>query len=80
MAFAAIGASELLIVEPRHSRARQLLADTIVASGPIGDDPSWPTGQIRVPEFVPTHIPDSVRRVLVDIALTSEEGGPPLEP
>jgi acetylornithine deacetylase/succinyl-diaminopimelate desuccinylase-like protein len=39
-----------------------------------------PTGQIRVPEFVPTHIPESVRRVLADIEMTSDEGGPPLEP
>jgi acetylornithine deacetylase/succinyl-diaminopimelate desuccinylase-like protein len=39
-----------------------------------------PTGQIRVPEFVPSHIPDSVKRVLADIAVTSDEGGPPLEP
>jgi acetylornithine deacetylase/succinyl-diaminopimelate desuccinylase-like protein len=39
-----------------------------------------PTGQIRVPEFVPTHIPESVKRVLADIEVTSDEGGPPLEP
>ena len=39
-----------------------------------------PTGQIRVPEFVPTHIPEAVRRVLADIEVTSDEGGPPLEP
>jgi acetylornithine deacetylase/succinyl-diaminopimelate desuccinylase-like protein len=39
-----------------------------------------PTGQIRVPEFVPDGIPDSVRRALADIAVTSDEGGPPLEP
>jgi acetylornithine deacetylase/succinyl-diaminopimelate desuccinylase-like protein len=39
-----------------------------------------PTGQIRVPEFVPTHIPDSVKRVLAQLEVTSDEGGPPLEP
>ncbi|MGL4242883.1 MAG: M20 family metallopeptidase [Beijerinckiaceae bacterium] len=39
-----------------------------------------PTGQIRVPEFVPREIPASVRRVLADIEVTSDEGGPPLEP
>jgi acetylornithine deacetylase/succinyl-diaminopimelate desuccinylase-like protein len=38
-----------------------------------------PTGQIRVPEFVPTHIPEAVRRALADIEITSNEGGPPLE-
>ena len=39
-----------------------------------------PTGQIRVPEFVPPDIPDSVRRVLADIEVTSTDGGPALEP
>lgn len=39
-----------------------------------------PTGQIRIPEFVPQSIPDSVRRALSDIEVTSNEGGPPLEP
>ena len=39
-----------------------------------------PTGQIRVPEFVPSHIPESVRQALADITVTSDEGGPPLEP
>ena len=39
-----------------------------------------PTGQIRIPEFVPHEIPDSVRRALADIEVTSNEGGPPLEP
>jgi acetylornithine deacetylase/succinyl-diaminopimelate desuccinylase-like protein len=38
------------------------------------------TGQIRVPEFVPEEIPASVRRVLADIEVTSNEGGPALEP
>ncbi len=48
MAFAALGASELLVVEPGHSLARLLLADTIVAIGPIGDDPHWPWPEQRV--------------------------------
>jgi acetylornithine deacetylase/succinyl-diaminopimelate desuccinylase-like protein len=39
-----------------------------------------PTGQIRVPDFVPRGIPASVRRVLAEIDVTSDEGGPPLEP
>jgi acetylornithine deacetylase/succinyl-diaminopimelate desuccinylase-like protein len=39
-----------------------------------------PTGQIRVPEFVPSHIPDSVKRALADIEVTSNDGGPLLEP
>ena len=39
-----------------------------------------PTGQIRVPDFVPSAIPDSVKRVLRDIEVTSNDGGPALEP
>jgi acetylornithine deacetylase/succinyl-diaminopimelate desuccinylase-like protein len=39
-----------------------------------------PTGQIRVPEFVPSHIPDNVRTALSDIEVTSNDGGPALEP
>ncbi len=39
-----------------------------------------PTGQIRVPEFVPSEIPASVRKALADIEVTSNDGGPALEP
>ena len=39
-----------------------------------------PTGQIRVPEFVPSHIPESVKRALQDVEVTSNDGGPALEP
>ncbi|MGL4636214.1 MAG: M20 family metallopeptidase [Beijerinckiaceae bacterium] len=39
-----------------------------------------PTGQIRVPEFVPEEIPASVRKALADIEVTSNDGGPALEP
>lgn len=39
-----------------------------------------PTGQIRIPAFVPEEIPASVRRVLADVEVTSNEGGPRLEP
>jgi acetylornithine deacetylase/succinyl-diaminopimelate desuccinylase-like protein len=39
-----------------------------------------PTGQIRVPGFVPTEIPAAVKRALADIEVTSTDGGPALEP
>jgi hypothetical protein len=48
MAFAAVGAAELLAVEPRHSRARQLLADAVVVIGPIPGDRSWPWPEQRM--------------------------------
>lgn len=39
-----------------------------------------PNGQIRVPELVPKEIPPGVKRVLADVEVTSEDGGPALEP
>lgn len=39
-----------------------------------------PTGQIRVPDFVPAEIPAPVRRALADIEVVSIDGGPALEP
>lgn len=48
MAFAALGAAEMLAVQPRHSRAQRLLADSVVAIGPLSDDPSWPWPEDRL--------------------------------
>jgi hypothetical protein len=48
MAFAAIGAAELLAADPHHARARHLLADAVVAIGPLGTDPSWPWPEPRL--------------------------------
>jgi acetylornithine deacetylase/succinyl-diaminopimelate desuccinylase-like protein len=39
-----------------------------------------PTGQIRIPEWVPTHIPDSVRRALADCEVDGGPGGPTIDP
>jgi hypothetical protein len=48
MAFAAVGAGELLAVQPRHFEARRLLADAIDVVGLIGDDPVWPWPEERL--------------------------------
>ena len=48
MSFAAIGAAELLATHPHDVRARQLLSDTVVAIGPLGDDPTWPWPEPRL--------------------------------
>jgi hypothetical protein len=48
MAFAALGAGELLAVEPRHDRARQLLADTVTSIGRVCDDPQWRWPEARL--------------------------------
>ncbi len=39
-----------------------------------------PTGQVRVPEWVPREIPDSVRRSLADCAVRAEPGDPAIDP
>ena len=42
MAFAALGAAEVLQADPRHYGARALLQDAIDAIGRPTDDPAWP--------------------------------------
>jgi len=39
-----------------------------------------PTGQVRIPEWVPDAIPDSVRRALADCAVRAEPGDPAIDP
>ena len=39
-----------------------------------------PTGQIRIPEWVPDAMPEGVRRVLADVEVRSDAGGPAIEP
>jgi hypothetical protein len=41
MAFAALGAAEVLRADPRHVGARDLLRDAATLIGPVGTDPSW---------------------------------------
>jgi hypothetical protein len=48
MAFAALGAAELLAVQPRHSRALRLLADAVVTIGPVSADHTWPWPEERL--------------------------------
>ena len=38
-----------------------------------------PTGQIRIPEWVPSELPDSVRRALADCEVDGGEDGPAIE-
>ncbi|HEY6788538.1 MAG TPA: glycosyltransferase [Trebonia sp.] len=49
MAFAALGAAEVLRTRPDEIAARQLLADVLAAIGePAGDDPRWPWPEERL--------------------------------
>jgi len=48
MAFAALGAAELLAVEPRHSRALRVLTDAVTTIGPVSADRAWPWPEERL--------------------------------
>ena len=48
MAFAALGAAEVVEFDRRHQRARDLLADTITTIGPLSTDPRWPWPEPRL--------------------------------
>ncbi|MEV0570616.1 glycosyltransferase [Dactylosporangium sp. NPDC050588] len=48
MAFAALGAAEILDMSPDHSAARKLLHDAVVTIGAIPTDPAWPWPEPRL--------------------------------
>lgn len=48
MAFAALGAGELLLNRTEEISAEQLLRDAVLAIGPNSDDPAWPWPQPRL--------------------------------
>ncbi len=48
MAFAALGAIEVAEYDPRHRRARDLLADAVTAIGPSRNDAGWPWPEPRL--------------------------------
>lgn len=48
MAFAALGAAELLAFDPAHSAARALIADYAASVPAANDDPAWPWPESRL--------------------------------
>ena len=48
MAFAAIGAAEVLAVDPGHAGARELMADAVTSIGPLGTADDWPWPEPRL--------------------------------
>jgi hypothetical protein len=48
MAFAALGAAEVLTAEPTHRRARALLGDAAAVIGTPGPDGDWPWPEARL--------------------------------
>jgi hypothetical protein len=48
MAFAALGAAEVLAVEPKHCGARRVLADAVTAIGSASAESGWPWPEARL--------------------------------
>lgn len=48
MAFSALGAAEVAVIDPGHRGARQVLADTIHDIGPLGTTIGWPWPEARL--------------------------------
>jgi len=48
MAFAALGAADVLAIAPHHHGARRLLNDAVATIGPLTDDHGWPWPEARL--------------------------------
>jgi hypothetical protein len=59
MAFAALGAAEVLAVEPTHYGARRVLADAVVTIGPPTEHPEWPWPEARL-SYANAALPDAL--------------------
>ena len=77
MAFAALGAAEVVQLAPRHPRARALLSDAVTAMGPLPSDPGWPWPEPRL-SYANAAVPEALiaaghalgRPAVVDHGLT----------
>ncbi|HYF55896.1 MAG TPA: M20 family metallopeptidase [Salinarimonas sp.] len=79
------GVSFDLVIEAREGGHHSgnwggLLSDPAVQLAHAIASICGPSGQIRIPEWVPTHIPDNVRRVLAGIEVDGGPGGPAIDP
>jgi hypothetical protein len=59
MAFAALGAAEILATDARHSGARHLLANAVATIGPINSHPDWPWPEPRL-SYANAVLPDAL--------------------
>jgi hypothetical protein len=59
MAFAALGAVEVLAVDAHHYGARKLLVDAIATIGPLGTDAGWPWPEPRL-SYANAVLPDAL--------------------
>ncbi|MEU7750844.1 glycosyltransferase [Micromonospora sp. NPDC049171] len=73
MAFAGLGAAEVLRRHPGHVAAASLLADAASTVGPAGSDPRWPWPREQL-----TYANAALAEVAI-VASQLREGGPPLD-
>lgn len=73
MAFAGLGAAEVLRRHPGHVTAAALLADAAGTVGPAGDDPRWPWPRQQL-----TYANPALAEVVI-AASQLRHGGPPLD-
>jgi hypothetical protein len=59
MAFAALGAADVLVAEPAHRRAISLLGDAATVIGPAGTDAAWPWPEPRL-TYANAVLPDAM--------------------
>lgn len=59
MAFAALGAADVLAVVPRHAAATRLLGDAVTAIGPLSADAAWPWPEDRL-RYANAALPESL--------------------
>jgi hypothetical protein len=70
MAFAALGAAEVLAAHPDHSAAQWLLHDAVVTIGPVPVDPSWPWPEPRL-----TYANAALAETLIAAGARTDRGG-----
>jgi hypothetical protein len=74
MAFAALGAGEVLVAHPDHRGARDLIASAVVALGPVSPGDAWPWPEARL-TYANAAIPEALivaGRSLADEALLAD--------
>lgn len=59
MAFAALGAAEVLAVDPGHTGATDLLSDAVTMIGPLGTSDGWPWPERRL-AYANAALPDAL--------------------
>ncbi len=70
VAFAALGAADVLAVQPRHYGARRVLADAVATIGPLGTAAGWPWPEERL-SYANAALPEALLVAGVYLARTN---------